>query len=57
MPRLQPLSHWVVVAVGILSRREDAGAWSGLRSLCSMVRGVGCQHTHPQPQPTVSPGN
>lgn len=55
MPGFQPPPHGVV-AVGILSRREDADAWSGLGSLCCMVRGVGSQHTHAQPQHTVSPG-
>lgn len=50
MPGLWPPSHQVMT-VGILSRREDMETWSGLKTLCPNVRGVGCQHTYAQPQP------
>lgn len=49
MPGLWPPLHQVM-AVGILSRREDMETWSGLKSLCPNVRGVSCQHTHAQLQ-------
>ena len=43
-PGLRPPPHWVA-AVGILCRREDAGACSGLGSWWPTVRGVDGQRT------------